>query len=52
MIKVGELGADIGSDSALQAYLNIGLMTLVAGFISWFGVPLLIQSMSLGTKGI
>ena len=44
LIKIGDLGADVGNDSAIFAYIKIGSMVLVASGVTYFVVPLMIDS--------
>jgi hypothetical protein len=47
LIKNGELGADVGDDLALVAYIRIGSMAVTACFVSYLVVPLIVQSLSI-----
>ena len=43
MIKIGDLGADVGDDSALVAYAKLGSIGVFAAVVSYIMVPMLIR---------
>jgi len=47
LIKVGGLGAGIGDDSAMIAYIKIGSMAMVSALVSYFVVPLTVRAITL-----